>query len=172
MQLLKRFKSTHTNMDITKSIQEFFSLCYIFLDPGLGKTKIPTTPTFIKHPTSLSCLRPGVGAISTSPSYHYPNIPKPRKPTSHFDNIASEMLQSSLQALHPSRAPPPSPVIDLESQLPESQAQPSVTIYNQELSRTQETQPLHFTAVDTEILLRTAQSEAPQPHSTMEVELQ
>jgi hypothetical protein len=70
------------------------------------------------------------------------------------------MLQSSLQALHPSRAPPPSPVIDLESQLPESQAQPSVTIYNQEISRTQETQPLHFTAVDTEILLQTAQSQA------------
>jgi hypothetical protein len=46
------------------------------------------------------------------------------------------MLQSSLQALqYPSHAPPPSPVIDLESQLPESQAQPSVTIYNQELSR-------------------------------------
>jgi hypothetical protein len=82
------------------------------------------------------------------------------------------MLQSSLQALHPSRAPPPSPVIDLESQLPESQAQPSVTIYNQEISRTQETQPLHFTAVDTEILLQTAQSQALQPHSTMEVELQ
>jgi hypothetical protein len=70
------------------------------------------------------------------------------------------MLQPPLQALHPSHTPP-SPAIDLESQLPESQAKPSLTNYNRELSQTLETQPLHFTANNTEILLQTTQLQAP-----------
>ncbi|KAH8479421.1 hypothetical protein H0E87_031628, partial [Populus deltoides] len=82
------------------------------------------------------------------------------------------MLRPPLQPLHPSLAPPASPAIDLESQLQESQAQPSVTIYNQGLTETQETQPLHSTPINTEILSQTAQSQAPQPRSAMETEQQ
>ena len=76
------------------------------------------------------------------------------------------MMQPPLQALQPSHTPPPSLSINLESQLTESLAQPSGTIYNQELSQNQETQSSHFTAINTE------QSQASQPHSTMEIELQ
>ncbi|KAJ6860800.1 hypothetical protein NC651_037010 [Populus alba x Populus x berolinensis] len=82
------------------------------------------------------------------------------------------MMQPPLQALQPSHTPPPSLSINLESQLTESLAQPSVTIYNQELSQNQETQSSHFTAINTEILLQTEHSQASQPHSTMEIELQ
>jgi len=76
------------------------------------------------------------------------------------------MMQPPLQALQPSHTPPPSLSINLESQLTESLAQPSGTIYNQELSQNQETQSSHFTAINTE------QSQASQPHSTIEIELQ
>ncbi|KAI5558895.1 hypothetical protein BDE02_17G072800 [Populus trichocarpa] len=82
------------------------------------------------------------------------------------------MMQPPLQALQPSHTPPPSLAINLESQLTESLAQPSAAIYNQELSQNQETQSSHFTAINTEILLQTEQSQASQPHSTMEIELQ
>jgi hypothetical protein len=80
------------------------------------------------------------------------------------------MLQPPLQLLGPSQTPPSSPFIDLESQLPETQAQTSLTL-NQEISQIPETQPLHFTAINSEILLQLAQIQAPQPHSAMETEL-
>jgi len=82
------------------------------------------------------------------------------------------MMQPPLQALQPSHTQPPSLAINLEPQLTESVAQPSATIYNQELSQNQETQSSHFTAINTEILVQTEQSQASQPHSTMEIELQ
>ncbi|KAH8511452.1 hypothetical protein H0E87_008938 [Populus deltoides] len=80
------------------------------------------------------------------------------------------MLQPPLQLLGPSQTPPSSPFIDLESQLPETPAQTSLTL-NQEISQIPETQPLHFTAINSEILLQLAQIQAPQPHSAMETEL-
>ncbi|KAJ6866883.1 hypothetical protein NC652_038193 [Populus alba x Populus x berolinensis] len=79
-------------------------------------------------------------------------------------------MQPPLQALQPSHTPPPSLSINLESQLTESLAQSSVTIYNQQFYQNQETRSSHFTAINTEILLQTEQSQASQPHSTMEIE--
>ncbi|KAJ7000182.1 hypothetical protein NC653_010837 [Populus alba x Populus x berolinensis] len=80
------------------------------------------------------------------------------------------MLQPPLQLLGPSQTPPSPPFIDLESQLPETQAQTSLTL-NQEISQIPETQPLHLTAINSEILLQLAQIQASQPHSAMETEL-
>jgi len=70
-----------------------------------------------------------------------------------------------------SKTPPSSLSIDLESQLPETQAQPSL-ILNHEISQNPETQPLHYTSINLEILLQRAQTQAhQQPHSAMETEL-
>ncbi|KAJ6707271.1 hypothetical protein OIU85_027607 [Salix viminalis] len=73
------------------------------------------------------------------------------------------------QLLDPSQTPPSSS-IDLESQLPETQTQTSLALV-QEISQTPETQPPHFTAVSSEIWLQIPQTQAPQPHSSMEIEL-
>ena len=131
MQLLKSYNSTHANMDI---IKECFLSVTAFLILVRGRLRYLTITQTSQNP---------------------------EKQPLHSDNMASEMLQPQLQALHPSFTPPSSPAVNLESQLPESQPQPSLTNYNRELYQTLETQPLHFTANNTEILLLTTQSQAP-----------
>ncbi|KAJ6738398.1 hypothetical protein OIU74_003370 [Salix koriyanagi] len=73
------------------------------------------------------------------------------------------------QLLDPSQTPSSSS-IDLESQLPETQAQTSVALV-QEISQAPETHPPHFTAVNSEIWVQIPHTQAPQPHSSMEIEL-
>ncbi|KAJ6766803.1 IMAP FAMILY MEMBER 1 putative-RELATED [Salix purpurea] len=75
------------------------------------------------------------------------------------------------QLLDPSQTPPStSSSIDLESQLPETQAQTSLALV-QEISQAPETHPPLFTAVNSEIWLQIPHTQAPQPHSSMEIEL-
>jgi len=170
---------THTKMKTTQSIMQFFLPITTFLFlvwgrfrcllPSRSTNRSPSSPAFDLESQSLEALAqlppqtpPATNQISQNPETQPP----------HFDNQAPEMLRPPLQPLHPSLATPASPAIVLESQLQESQAQPSLTIYNQGLSETQETQPLHSTPINTEILSQTAQSQAPQPRSAMETEQQ
>uniref|UniRef100_A0A6N2N6B0 Uncharacterized protein n=1 Tax=Salix viminalis TaxID=40686 RepID=A0A6N2N6B0_SALVM len=73
------------------------------------------------------------------------------------------------QLLDPSQTPSSSS-IDLESQLPETQAQTSLALV-QEISQAPETHPPLFTAVNSEIWVQIPHTQAPQPHSSMEIEL-
>jgi hypothetical protein len=179
MCLLPSFNSTQTNMDITHGIKQFFLSIATLLNlvwgrvrcllPSHSSNRSPPSPAFdleSQSPEAFAQLPPQT-PLTTNQISQNPEIQPPR-----FDNTAPEKLQQPLQPLHPSHAPPASPAIDLESQLQESQAQPSVTIYNQGLSETQETQPLHSTPINTDILPQTAQSQAPQPRSAMETEQQ
>ncbi|KAJ6364431.1 hypothetical protein OIU76_029394 [Salix suchowensis] len=76
------------------------------------------------------------------------------------------MSQPPLQQLDPSHTPPSSSSssIDLESQLPETQAQTSLALAH-EIPQTPETQPPLFIVVNPEIWLQT-------PHFPMEIERQ